>query len=38
LLVAIAVAAGVVGLLCVLVFFLAPLGDDEECDPTDERS
>jgi hypothetical protein len=36
-LVAIAVAAGVVGVLCVLVFFLAPLGDDEECNRNDER-
>jgi hypothetical protein len=37
LLVAIAIACGVVGLLCVLVFFLAPLGDDEECNRNDER-
>jgi hypothetical protein len=37
LLVAIAIASGVVGLLCVLAFFLAPLGEDEECNRTDER-
>jgi hypothetical protein len=37
LLVAIAIASGVVGLLCVFVFFLAPLGEDEECNHTDER-
>jgi len=34
---AIAIAGGVVGLLCVLVFFLAPLGDNEECHRPDDR-
>jgi hypothetical protein len=37
LLVGIAIAGGVLGLLCVLVFFLAPLGDEEECDRIDRR-
>jgi hypothetical protein len=36
-LIAIAIAGGVVGLACVLVFFLAPLGDGEECRRPDKR-